>query len=59
MLLISGPLTSCVTVQYLTNLEQQIDEWKRKISHFNDVIKFKLDIKKYNAPQYHKATDQD
>ena len=39
----SGIPISCTTVQRLTELEKQTDEWKRRIKEYDDTIEKKLD----------------
>ena len=43
----SGHVISCVTVQRLTNAEQQTDEWKKKMNNYDKKVKERLDISNF------------
>ena len=49
---ISGIPISCVTVQRLTNLEQQTDVWKERMREYDSKIKNRLKIKNSSVPQF-------
>ena len=53
---ISGIPISCVTVQRLTNLEQQTDEWKGRMNNYDIKIQERLKIKDSSVPQFSNAT---
>ena len=49
---ISGIPISCVTVQRLTNLEQETQAWQSKMSEFTLSITKRLDIRNPNVPEF-------
>ena len=66
ILTISGHVISCTTVQRLTNAEMQTDEWKSRMSDYDEKIKDRLEIKDSEVtnhsdqPQWNRlSTDED
>ena len=47
----SGHVISCVTVQRLTNADQQTDEWRKKMEQYDAKIKERLDITNFIIPR--------
>ena len=50
---------SCVTVQHLTNLEQNTTRWQEAMADFNKNIKERLQIKKKNVPAFLDISESD
>ena len=53
----SGKPISCVTVQRLTELEQDTRDWKLKMDNYDKAIHDRLDIKQPHAPIFSSITD--
>ena len=51
---VSGIPISCVTVQRLTNLEQQTTVWKKRMEEYDEKIAERLKIKNSSVPQFQK-----
>ena len=49
---VSGIPISCVTVQRLTNLEQQTDVWKQRMVTFEEKVNERLDIQDSSVPGF-------
>ena len=45
VLTVLGHVISCVTVQRLTNLERNTDEWSQQMREYNTEIEWRLDLK--------------
>ena len=54
ILIVAGHVISATTVQRLTNIEQQQDEWRSNIKEYDELLKERLDIN--NAAPSHNAT---
>ena len=50
---------SCTTVQRLTNLEQQTNEWKTRMDEFDAKIEQRLDVKDSNVPAFAQIDNSD